>query len=147
MKFDKRTREQLRAHCQELHEDDGVDPREYFRKDNDRRKENRKARQLCRQVTETLELVLSGDCRDEILQSLHVVSVAPAPDSSRLLVVVASDLPAEQFDPADILTRLGRQTARLRTEVAAAIARKRVPMLVFQVTSPTGPKEGDDVQQ
>ncbi len=42
-------------------------------------KENRKAKQLCRQVLETLDLVLSGDCRDELLQSLHVVSVVPAP--------------------------------------------------------------------
>ena len=146
MKFDKRTREQLRAHCQEIHEDDGVDPREFFRKDNNRHKENRKARQLCHQVAQTLELVLSGDSRDEILQSLHVVSVEPAPDSSRLLVVVATDLPVEQFDPVDIVARLGRHTARLRSEVAGAIARKRVPLLVFQVTGPAGSGEECDEQ-
>jgi ribosome-binding factor A len=141
MKFDKRTREQLRAHCQEFHEDDGVDPRELFEENNDRRKGDRKARQLCRQVAETLELVLPGDCRDEILQSLHVMSVEPAPDSSRLLVVVVADLPAEQFHRAEILARLERQTARLRSEVAAAIARKRVPMLAFEIAGPTPSRE------
>jgi len=89
---------------------------------NDRHKGGRKARQLCRQVAETVELTLSGDCRDEILQSLHVVSVEPAPDSSRLRGVVVADLPAEQFHWAEILARLERKTARLRSEVAGSLA-------------------------
>jgi ribosome-binding factor A len=96
-------------------------------------KQNRKAKQLCRQVSETLDLVLSGNCRDELLQSLHVVSVVPAPNSSRLLVTVFADLPAELFDRQEILERLDNQTGRLRAEVAASINRKRVPSLVFHV--------------
>lgn len=99
-------------------------------------KEDRKAKQLCRQVADTLDLVLSGDCRDELLQSLHVVSVVPAPNSSRLLVTVSADLPAVEFDLRKILERLADQTGRLRSEVAASINRKRVPALVFHVVGP-----------
>jgi ribosome-binding factor A len=99
-------------------------------------KESRKAKQLCRQVAQTLDLVLSGDCRDELLQSLHVISVVPAPNSSRLLVTVSADLPVEEFDRQEILESLERQTGRLRAEVAASISRKRVPSLVFHVIGP-----------
>ena len=99
-------------------------------------KESRKAKQLCRQVAEILDLVLSGDCRDELLQSLHVTSVVPAPNSSRLLVTVSADLPIEVFDRQEILELLERQTGRLRAEVGASINRKRVPSLVFHVIGP-----------
>jgi ribosome-binding factor A len=99
-------------------------------------KENRKAMQLCRQVAETLDLVLSGDCREELLQSLHVVSVVPAPNASRLLVTLDADLPTGEFDPRAILALLDRQQGRLRAEVAVSIHRKRVPTLAFQVLGP-----------
>lgn len=99
------------------------------------RNEGRKAKQLCRQVADTLELVL-GDCRDERLQALQVISVVPAPNSSRLLVTVSADLAGDEFDPREILELLERQTGRLRSEVAASIHRKRVPSLAFQVVGP-----------
>ena len=135
---DERTREMLRAYCGEVHEDDCVDPRDYFRSGSNPHRQSRKSKQLCRQVAETLDLVLSGDCRDEILQSLHVVSVVPAPNSSRLLVTVKADLPDDQLDRGEILNRLDTQSGRLRCEVAASINRKRVPTLLFNVlSSPT----------
>ena len=135
---DERTRETLRAYCGELHEDDCVDPRDFFRSGTNPHRQARKSKQLCRQVAETLELVLSGDCRDEILQSLHVASVVPAPNSSRLLVTVTADLPDDQLDRGAILNRLDTNSGRLRCEVAASINRKRVPTLVFSVlSSPT----------
>jgi ribosome-binding factor A len=119
--------------CGELGADDGVDPREWARERPSGRSGNRKALQLCRQVAETLDQVLSGDCRDEDLQSLHVVAVDPCPDSSRLLITLESDLPEGLFDRARILERLEEQAGRLRSEVAGSIARKRVPMLAFRV--------------
>ncbi len=97
--------------------------------------EGRKAKQLCRQVADTLDLVL-GDCRDERLQALHVMSVVPAPNSSRLLVTVSVDLPGDEFDRQEILELLDQQTGRLRGEVAASINRKRVPALAFHVVGP-----------
>jgi len=97
--------------------------------------EGRKAKQLCRQVADTLDLVL-GDCHDERLQALHVMSVVPAPHSSRLLVTVSADLAGDEFDPQEILQLLDQQTGRLRGEVAASINRKRVPILAFLVVGP-----------
>jgi ribosome-binding factor A len=97
--------------------------------------EGRKVKQLCRQVADTLDLVL-GDCRDERLQALHVISVVPAPNSSRLLVTVSVDLPSAEFDQQEILELLDQQTGRLRGEVAASINRKRVPTLAFHVVGP-----------
>lgn len=143
MALDERTREQLLAHCGEIHDDDGVDPREFFKTKTSRRKVDRKDRQLCRQVTETLSFVISGDGHDELLQSLHVVSVQPAPDSSRLLVTVGSDLSSEDFDPQEILGRLNEHAGRLRCDVAAAITRKRAPTFVFDVVRPPEAREMD----
>ena len=110
---------------------------DFFSKGTPNRRDSRKAKQLCRQVAETLDLVLSGDCRDELIQSLHVMSVEPAPNSSRLLVVVTSDLPAEQYDWQRIMDRLREQAGRLRSEVAASINRKKVPLLAFHLLGPS----------
>ena len=136
MTLDKRTRERMLACCGQIHEDDGVDPREFFRTTRTHNKENRKARQLCRQVAETLALVLSGENADELLGSLCVESVAPAPDSSRLLVMLRADLPSERFDRAGLEERLAASRGRLRCEVAAAITRRRTPVLIFNVLGP-----------
>ncbi len=137
MAHDKRKREQMRAHCGEIHPDDGLDPSEFFKPSRQRGKINHRSQQLYRQVAETLELVLSGETHDELLQSLHVVSVAPAPDASRLLVVLRSDLPPELFDRTEIESRLARQSGRLRWAVAAAITRRKTPVLTFAITGPT----------
>ena len=89
MALDKRTREQMLAHCGEIHEDDGVDPREYLKLNTTtRKKEDHKAKRICRQVAETLDQVLSGETGDDILRNLRVESVVPAPDSSRLFVTL-----------------------------------------------------------
>jgi len=134
----KRMYRQIRAFCGEIHEDDGVDPREYFRSQPRRGRNLRKTRQLCRQVADTLTLVLSGECRDEVLQGLYVVAVDPAPDASRLMVTVQAAMPDEEVSPAEIFESLARETGRLRCEVAGAITRKRTPKLAFQVLGPDG---------
>jgi len=88
--------------------------------------------QLCRQVADTLGLVLSGECDDDVLRSLQVVAVTPAPDASQLLVLVAPAIVGETLSPADVLSRLASFAGRLRCEVAAAISRRRTPRLAFQ---------------
>jgi ribosome-binding factor A len=100
---------------------------------------DRKTLQLCRQVADTLGLVLSGECDDDILRSLRVVAVVPAPDASQLLVIVAPALADEALEPADVLNRLASCTGRLRCEVAAAISRRRTPRLAFQFVSSPSP--------
>jgi len=141
MALNQRQREQLRALCGELHEDDGVDPRDYFNPARQRDSEHRKSRQLCRQVQKTLDLVLAGDNSDDLLANLKIVSVLPGRDSSRLLITVAADVPPEQFDRPRIEAQLSLIQGRLRSEVSASITRKKTPVLTFQLLDP-GMHEG-----
>ncbi|QDT55363.1 ribosome-binding factor A [Caulifigura coniformis] len=136
MALHRRQREQLRALCGELHEDDGVDPRRYFRPARQRDQDHRKSRQLCRQVQRTLDLVLTGETRDELLASLKVVSVLPGRDASQLLVTVTADVPPDQFRREQIEAQLALVQGRLRSEIAAAITRKKTPVLTFQILAP-----------
>ena len=133
MNISPRQREQMLAFCGEIHEDDGVDPRQWFRSPRIRRKENHRTQRLCSQVGETIDLVLAGEFGDQLLHNLRVVRVTPCPDISRLLVTIHSDVPPDTATPDEILGRLEKVTGRLRSEVANAITRKRTPQLVFQI--------------
>ncbi len=128
----KPSKKEMPALCGEIHPEDGMDPREFARKGRPR-KGDRKARQLCSQVAETLGQVLSGECGDELLQSLQVVTVDPAPDAAQLVVTVRASLPGEVLDPDEVSAHLAKMMAKLRCEVAAAITRKRAPKLLFRV--------------
>src|SRR4051812_33369613 len=112
MPLKKPSRKVLRALCAEVQNDDGIDPRELAKGDQ-RRKPDRKARQLCSQVADTLGDVLAGQGGDDVLRSLHVVSVVPAPDVSRLLVTVSA-FPGEGegLDPVLVIEHLDRASAR-----------------------------------
>lgn len=120
----------LESLCGQPGPDDGLDPRDFFKSERQRR-ESRKDLQVCRQVFETLNYVLSGESHDDVLRSLLVNSVAPAPDASRLLVTVE---PLDRdVEPVVILQKLKQATGRLRTEVAQSISRRKVPELTFQI--------------
>jgi hypothetical protein len=102
----------------------------------------RKTFQLCGQVMRTLNEILPG-LDDEVLQSLYVKSVLPAPDDSRLLVTVTAGVPGEVVDPLMVMAHLGHAAANLRSEVAASITRKRAPTLVYEVEAvATGDEQG-----
>lgn len=136
MPLNNRQREQMLASCGEIQEDDGVDPRHFFNNDSGRNKRDRKTLQLCQQIGRTLSLVLSGEFSDEVLLSLIVESVIPAPNASQLLVTVS--VASGQEDPVNssvVLERLEQVTGRLRSEVARSITRKRAPGLKFRVVS------------
>ena len=141
MTLNKRMRDEMLAHCGEIRDDDGVDPRDFFKNNAYRDKKDYKATQLCKQVAETLSLVLSGEFDDELLHSLHVVSVDPAPDASQLAVTLRADIGSHQFDAQEIMDRLIAVSGRLRAEVASAITRKRAPRLVFRLLDPEHSEE------
>jgi len=128
----KTSKKEMLPLCGEIHPEDGMDPREFARKGRPR-KGDRKVRQLCSQVADTLSQVLSGECGDELLQSLQIVAVDPAPDATQLVVTVRAGLPGEVVDPGEVSARLANNMGRLRYEVAAAITRKRAPKLLFRV--------------
>ena len=132
MSYQKPSRKDILSSCDEVGEDDGLDPRRFLRPVRPRVR-NRKALQLCSQVMDTLTYVLAWECRDEGLRAVSIVAVTPAPNSSRLLVSVRQ--PSDR-DPELVLQHLQRANGMLRAEVATAIHRKRVPELTFQIALP-----------
>lgn len=136
MALDKRAREAMLAHCGEIHEDDGIDPRECFRGSRSHNKQDRKAKQLCRQVAETLDQILAGETGDDLLRELRVVDVIPAPDASRLQVSVRPYCGVERFAPEELKERLAQVMGFLRTAVASAITRRKAPSLTFVLAPP-----------
>ncbi|MBY0528124.1 MAG: hypothetical protein K2R98_32305 [Gemmataceae bacterium] len=131
MKEKKPSREDLLSSCSDIGPDDGIDPRTGFRLTRPRVK-NRKALQLCAQVAEALNGIF-GECADDLLRELTVVSVAPAPSSAYLLVTLAV---AGEVDPLQVLERVERAGGLLRSQIAAAIHRKRTPLLTYRVVGP-----------
>src|SRR4051812_20136030 len=86
MTFRKISRNDLLSGAAEVGAQDGQDPR-FDRDEASTTVPNRKALLLCGQVARTLADVLPG-CGDDALRDLLVESVAPAPNSARLLVTV-----------------------------------------------------------
>jgi ribosome-binding factor A len=132
------------ATCSELGPDDGIDPRDLFRA-TARKKGGRKTLQLCGQVAEAINYAFAAVCHDDVLRELGVLAVLPAPDESRLLVTVGPTLPGP-CDPAQILTHVQQSLSKLRSEVAAAIHRKKVPELTFRVVSNTRKWPGETTE-
>jgi len=99
------------------------------------RQAERKARQFCRQVQRALNLALADRHADDGLNDLFVEDVSPAPDCGHLLVhvIIPADRPVNEA-----LSALRRDAPRLRSEVAAAITRKRAPELSFVLAFPDG---------
>lgn len=131
----------LQALSSEVGPEDGTDPRDLLRHAA-RKKGGRKTHQLCGQVAEALNYALSAACNDDVLRDLSVVTVQPAPDEARLLVTVGPTLPGP-CDPVQVLAHLQQALGKLRSEVAAAIHRKKVPELTFHVLAdPMAQPEG-----
>jgi ribosome-binding factor A len=99
------------------------------------RQGERKTQQFCRQVQRALNLALADRYEDDGLNEVFVDDVTPAPDCGHLLVHVV--IPASR-SVMETLGSLRRDAARLRSEVAMAISRKRAPELSFMPTAPEG---------
>ena len=127
MNSKKPSAEELLRACAEVGPDDGLDPRDFLRAPKPR-VPNRKALQLCGQVARALDGVLRT-CGDDVLRDLTVASVVPAPNAGRLLVTVSGPVEAGRA-----LEHLRRAAGLLRSEVAAAVHRRRAPELTFRVT-------------
>jgi ribosome-binding factor A len=100
---------------------------------------DRKTLQLCRQIADTLNYVLSGELNDDVLRNVYVDSVQPAPDASRLLVSVALIDPNDKTPANKVLHRLGLWSPRIRSEVAQSIHRRKTPELSYCVVRPEMP--------
>jgi ribosome-binding factor A len=98
---------------------------------------NHKTLALCRQAQRALSLALAGECRDEVLSSVYIEAVVPAPDATRLLVRLVVPARANASIP-EVIERIERVRGLLRAEVAQAITRKRAPELTFLPVAETG---------
>jgi ribosome-binding factor A len=135
MKPKKPSRKEMLRSCADVGPGDGTDPRLEPRDDSGKVM-NRKALQLCGQVAQALGLVLA-ECGDLVLRDLAVASVRPAPTSARLLVTVYPLTLAGTASAAAVLERLHRAAGLLRSEVAAAVHRRKAPELLFRVADPS----------
>lgn len=143
-KSHRRSEKAMEELCGEISEEDGADPRYFFQAPR-HSGHGRKAMQLCKQVSRAL-LYAFSECDDDVIRELYVESVVPAPDQNRLMVTVTPL--GEESDQVKVLTRLGHATPFLRTEVAYAINRKKVPELFFRFVprSAVEPPLPDDVR-
>lgn len=92
--------------------------------------------QVAGEVRRTIDMVLA-ESTDGRLTGAYVAEVTPAPDASRLLVVI--EVPAgTDVDAAHQM--LGEMHGFLRSEVAGAIDRRKTPELFFQVRTAARPE-------
>jgi ribosome-binding factor A len=132
MKPRKPSRFDILSSAGEVRPDDGLDPR--FDRRGGRAEGKRKTLQLCREAERTLSAVLAGECDDDLLRDLIVLSVVPAPNAGRLLVTLA--LPESAgVSVEEALQRLLGAAGHLRSEVAAAVSRRKTPELAFNVVT------------
>jgi len=96
---------------------------------------DRKMLQLCAQVERALTLALAG-CGDDVLQGVMVESVRPGPDGAILAVTILLPGGPGARGAHEVLAALERARGLLRSEIAAAIYRQRVPELAFRFTVP-----------
>jgi ribosome-binding factor A len=109
-----------------------------------------KLAQLCTQVEEAPDCALAAS-NDPVLRNLCVAAVIPRRGSACLEVAM---MPTDESHASselladDLLRHIERAKGYLRSEMAAAIHRKRAPELVFTVTVATDEDlaewEGDD---
>ena len=101
-----------------------------------------RVRSLCRQALEAVSLALADANLDERLEGSWVVSVDPGPGPERLLVSIALPRGSSGTKAESALQALVEKRPWLRSELAQAIHRKRVPDLAFRVVmDPEGKDE------
>lgn len=101
----------------------------FFAEPGESRRDDRKLKQLAREVFRVLSQAID-EMEDERLASASLVEVRPAPDAGRFAVQVSA---GSGSSASDVQAALDRARGRLRGELAAALARKRTPELVFEV--------------
>ena len=89
---------------------------------------------LCAQIQRTLELEIAA-FEDARFDAVSVAAVVPDGRASRMLILLRVD-PGSEVHPEDIRAAFAGAEGRLRSEVAAAIHRKRTPHLHYVVLDP-----------
>ncbi len=135
MKTKPRLKHNAKSLCDELTQDDGIDPRIYF-SNTTKKTSDRKTRQLCKEIKQTIALTLAGEMNEPILANLEVIQVDPISGSRDFMVILAWNGHKDYFEPKEIALTLQKVSGFLRSEIAHSINRKRVPELSFRLLAP-----------
>lgn len=122
--------------CDEIGPEDGIDPR-YLPRHTETKSRNHKTRQLCREARRILSLILPGEVSDPLLQNLEMVDVTTNDECEFLWVTLIHTDGGVATDNNEIERRLHAMQGFLRSAIARAVRRKRVPALKFKVASTT----------
>jgi ribosome-binding factor A len=126
----------------EVWADGEADPGVFFGETDRSRKTNWKALQLGKQVERAAAVTLASECESDALAGAVVVCVEPAPDASRLRIVVCLASGADSEGTAQARAALAACVPAVRAEVARSIHRKRVPEIVFELRLPEEVQRG-----
>lgn len=136
----KKLREQLLELCGSLGEEDTLSPREFHQKKKYKKRLGHKNLQLCEQVARTLMLVLP-ESKEEPIRDLVVERIRLGKNAGGLRVELQQpDFQQTEFQQLsqdvvgtrELLALLRDQEGWLRSELANAITRKKVPRLTFE---------------
>ena len=132
MSLSKKQRDQLRALCGEIGDDDGIAPADARRASgvSRRQKDRIKQLRLCEQVRRVVDVCLT-DCPDPMLAGLTVASVEPGSSVSHLTIIVSYEIGNDVLSSREVIGRLRKIEGWLRSQIAPAISRKHVPRLSF----------------
>lgn len=92
---------------------------------------DKSARRLARAAERQLTLALQDARGDPVLGDLAIAGVDAVGDGTYLRVQVVPCNPTDPPPRERVLAALGQAAGWLRTELAAAVRRRRVPQLVF----------------
>jgi ribosome-binding factor A len=132
----RRTLQEMKSLCKEIHPEDGIPPHLLKRKQQHHTPNAARANQYCKAAQRALDAGLASVCGDERLKSLHILSVEPQHKGSSLLVIIAAPDPDVRA-MAELEQTLQKASGLLRSVVAMDIQRKRAPHLTFRVVPET----------
>lgn len=93
------------------------------------RADHRKLKQLAREVYRVLSQAVA-ELADPRLESAFALDVRPAPDAGRFALQISA---GSRATVSDVEAALEAARGHLRDELSLALARKRVPDLIFEV--------------
>lgn len=137
----KKLREQLLELCGSLGDEDTKSPKEFHQKKTYKKRLGHKNLQLCEQVGRTLMLVLP-ESKEERIRDLIVERVRLGKNAGGLRVELRQP-DVTPVESRDLLALLRAEEGWLRSEVANAITRKRVPRLTFEFVIRIQQKQSD----
>jgi ribosome-binding factor A len=116
-----------------LQPDDGVDPRYDIRETGfSPSKVERKAAQLCAQIRRSLEFIIPEALQDSDWDAL-VLDVQPATNTGHLLVLLKAVEKLDDDGSKQLEAAIFQRAGLIRTAIAGAIQRRKVPTLTFRV--------------